>query len=169
MAAQAAHLLQQAGFAALIDPEYGWDHGVFIPLKVMYPQADIPVVAMSLQANLDPVMHSQWGRALSSLRDEGVLILGSGISYHNLRDFAGQAPASYAFHDWLDQALSGDWQSRTDQLSRWHVAPGGVASHPRAEHLLPLMVASGAGSDAPGRAIWRGEIGPTCAGAWAFD
>ena len=71
--------------------------------------------------------------------------------------------------DWLDQALDGDWQSRTDQLSRWHLAPGGVASHPREEHLLPLMVASGAGSDAPGRAIWRGEIGPTCAGAWAFD
>jgi aromatic ring-opening dioxygenase catalytic subunit (LigB family) len=115
------------------------------------------------------VLHSQLGSALRSLRDEGVLILGSGMSYHNLRDFAVQAPASYAFHDWLDQALSGDWQSRTDQLSRWHVAPGGVASHPRAEHLLPLMVASGAGSDAPGRAIWRGEIGPTCAGAWAFD
>jgi aromatic ring-opening dioxygenase catalytic subunit (LigB family) len=114
-------------------------------------------------------MHSQWGRALSSLRDEGVLILGSGMSYHNLRDFAGQAPASYAFHDWLDQALSGDWQSRTDQLSRWRAAPGGVASHPREEHLLPLMIASGAGSDAPGRAIWRGAIGPTCAGAWAFD
>ena len=169
LATQAAHLLQQAGFAALIDPEYGWDHGVFIPLKVMYPQADIPVVAMSLQANLDPVMHCQLGRALSSLRDEGVLILGSGMSYHNLRDFAGQAPASYAFHDWLDQALNGDWQSRTDQLSRWRATPGGVASHPREEHLLPLMIASGAGSDAPGRAIWRGEIGPTCAGAWALD
>ena len=169
LAAQAAQLLQQAGFSALADPEYGWDHGVFIPLKVMYPQADIPVVAMSLQANLDPVLHSQLGRALSSLRDEGVLILGSGMSYHNLRDFAGQAPSSYAFHDWLDQALSGDWQTRTDQLSRWRSAPGGVASHPREEHLLPLMIASGAGSDAPGRAIWRGAIGPTCAGAWAFD
>ena len=169
LAAQAAHLLQQAGLSALTDAEYGWDHGVFIPLKVIYPQADIPVVAMSLQEKLDPVLHSQLGRALSSLRDDGVLILGSGMSYHNLRDFAGQAQASHAFHDWLDQALSGDWQSRTDQLNQWHVAPGGAASHPRAEHLLPLMVASGAGSDAPGRAIWRGEIGPTCAGAWAFD
>ena len=169
MAQKAADLLKQAGLSSSIDPEYGWDHGVFIPLMVMYPQAEIPVVAMSLQKKLDPVLHSQLGRALSGLRDEGVLILGSGMSYHNLRDFAAQGPASYAFHDWLDQALDGDWQSRTDQLSRWHLAPGGVASHPREEHLLPLMVASGAGSDAPGRAIWRGEIGPTCAGAWAFD
>jgi aromatic ring-opening dioxygenase catalytic subunit (LigB family) len=169
LAATAAQLLVQAGFSARTDAEYGWDHGVFIPLKVMYPDANIPVVAMSLQDGLDPGLHCQLGRALSSLRDEGVLILGSGMSYHNLRDFAGQAPASYAFHDWLDQALSGDWASRTDQLSRWRVAPGGVASHPREEHLLPLMVASGAGTDAPGRALWRGEIGPTCAGAWAFD
>jgi aromatic ring-opening dioxygenase catalytic subunit (LigB family) len=135
----------------------------------MYPDANIPVVAMSLQDDLNPGLHCQLGRALSSLRDEGVLILGSGMGYHNLRDFAGQAPASYAFHDWLDQALSGNWASRTDQLSHWRVAPGGLSSHPREEHLLPLMVASGAGSDAPGQAIWRGEIGPTCAGAWAFD
>ena len=169
LAAKAAQLLVQAGFSARTDAEYGWDHGVFIPLKVMYPEANIPVVAMSLQDDLDPGLHCQLGRALSSLRDEGVLILGSGMSYHNLRDFAGQAPASYAFHDWLDQALSGNWASRTDQLSHWRVAPGGVASHPREEHLLPLMVASGAGTDAPGRAIWRGEIGPTCAGAWSFD
>ena len=169
LAAQAAQLLDQAGFSVRTDAEYGWDHGVFIPLKVMYPDAHIPVVAMSLQDDLDPGLHCQLGRALSSLRDEGVLIVGSGMSYHNLRDFAGQAPASHAFHDWLDQALSGDWKSRTDQLKHWRVAPGGVASHPREEHLLPLMVASGAGSDAPGRAIWRGAIGPTCAGAWAFD
>jgi len=169
LAVKAAQLLVQAGFAARTDAEYGWDHGVFIPLKVMYPNANIPVVAMSLQDDLDPGLHCQLGRALSSLRDEGVLILGSGMSYHNLRDFAGQAPASYAFHDWLDQALSGNWASRTIQLSHWRVAPGGLASHPREEHLLPLMVASGAGTDAPGRAIWRGAIGPTCAGAWAFD
>ena len=169
LAYRAAALLKQAGFSALTEPDYGWDHGVFIPLKVMYPQADIPVVAMSLQASLDPQLHSQLGRALSGLRDEGILILGSGMSYHNLRDFSGQAPASYAFHDWLDQALDGDWQSRCDQLAHWHLAPGGLESHPRQEHLLPLMIASGAGSDVPARALWRGEIGPTCAGAWAFD
>ena len=169
LAQRAADLIQQAGIPAVVDAAYGWDHGVFIPLKVMYPRADVPVVAMSLHESLDPNLHSYLGRALSSLRDEGVLILGAGMSYHNLRDFAAQAPASYAFHDWLDEAVQGDWQVRADRLAEWHLAPGGVASHPRQEHLLPLMVASGAGSDAPGRSIWRGQIGPTCIGAWAFD
>lgn len=169
LAQRAAGLIQQAGIPALVDEDYGWDHGVFIPLKVMYPKADVPVVAMSLHESLDPNLHSHLGRALSPLRDEGVLILGAGMSYHNLRDFAAQAPASYAFHDWLDTALGGDWQARCDHLADWHSAPGGRASHPREEHLLPLMVASGAGSDTPGRPIWRGQVGPTCLGAWAFD
>jgi aromatic ring-opening dioxygenase catalytic subunit (LigB family) len=169
LAQRAAGLVQQAGFPAVVDEDYGWDHGVFIPLKVMYPQAEVPVVAMSLHESLDPNLHSHLGRALRPLRDEGVLILGAGMSYHNLRDFSTHAPASYAFHDWLDGALDGDWQARCDRLADWHAAPGGRASHPREEHLLPLMVASGAGSDTPGRSIWRGQVGPTCLGAWAFD
>ena len=169
LAARAAALLQQAGFPAQVDADYGWDHGVFIPLKVMVPDADIPVVAMSLQASLDPALHCALGQALSSLRDEGVLIVGAGMSYHNLREFATYAPESFAFHDWLDGALGGTRAERTEQLAQWHSAPGGRASHPREEHLLPLMVASGAGSDAPGRSIWRGNVGPTCLGAWAFD
>jgi aromatic ring-opening dioxygenase catalytic subunit (LigB family) len=169
LAQRAAGLIQQAGLPAVVDAAYGWDHGVFIPLKVMYPKADVPVVAMSLHESLNPNLHSHLGRALSPLRDEGVLILGSGMSYHNLRDFAAQAPASFEFHDWLDGAVHGDWQARCDRLADWHLAPGGRHSHPREEHLLPLMVTSGAGSDAPGRCIWRGLIGPTCIGAWAFD
>jgi aromatic ring-opening dioxygenase catalytic subunit (LigB family) len=152
-----------------VDAEYGWDHGVFIPLKVIYPDATIPVVAMSLQARLDPTQHCQWGMALQSLRDDGVLIVGSGMSYHNLRDFAAAAPDSFAFHDWLDNALSGDRAARTQQLAKWQAAPGGRASHPREEHLLPLMVASGAGSDLPARRLWQGAVGPSCLAAWAFD
>lgn len=169
LAQLAASLMAQSGIEAFVDQDYGWDHGVFIPLKVMFAQADIPVVAMSLQHSLDPELHSQMGRALTALRDDNILIVGAGMSYHNLANFAQQAPASYAFHDWLDQALSGDWMQRCQALATWQQAPGGLASHPREEHLLPLMVASGAGSDAPGRSIWRGEIGPTCIGAWAFD
>lgn len=165
----AADLLRQSGIPAQVDPDYGWDHGVFIPLKVMYPHADIPVVAMSLQESLDPVLHSHLGRALSCLRDENVLILGAGMSYHNLRNFIEEAPASFAFHDWLDHTLAGSWEQRCQGLAHWQLAPGGRGSHPREEHLLPLMVASGAGSDAPGRPLWRGSIGPTCIGAWAFD
>jgi aromatic ring-opening dioxygenase catalytic subunit (LigB family) len=165
----AARLLEVAGFPARVDGAYGWDHGVFVPLKVMYPQADVPVVAMSLHESLDPLLHCALGAALRGLRDEGVLVLGSGMSYHNLRNFAAGAPASMAFHDWLDTALAGNWQQRGEALARWDAAPGGRVSHPREEHLLPLMVASGAGGDAPGRRLWKGAVGPTALGAWAFD
>jgi aromatic ring-opening dioxygenase catalytic subunit (LigB family) len=169
LANRAAELIRQSGFPAFVDPQYGWDHGVFIPLKVMYPNAEIPVVAMSLHQSLDPNLHSQLGQSLRELRDEEVLILGAGMSYHNLRYFHENATASYQFHDWLDNKLAGTWDERYQALSNWKNAPGGKESHPREEHLLPLMVASGAGSDAPGRSLWRGEIGPTCIGAWAFD
>lgn len=169
LAQRAADLIVQSGVPAVVDPDYGWDHGVFIPLKVMYPQADIPVVAMSLHESLDPKLHAHLGQALRPLRDDNVLIVGAGMSYHNLRQFVEHTPASYAFHDWLDKTLAGTWAERSHGLANWHLAPGGINSHPREEHLLPLMVASGAGSDLPGCAIWRGEIGPTCIGAWAFD
>jgi aromatic ring-opening dioxygenase catalytic subunit (LigB family) len=169
LAQRAAALLTAAGHPAKVDPHYGWDHGVFIPLKVMYPEAQIPVVAMSLQTGLDPQRHCGFGAALSALRDEGVLLVGAGMSYHNLRDFNAAAPASYLFHDWLDSALDADRSTRTQRLTQWYAAPGGRASHPREEHLLPLMVASGAGSDRPGRRLWRGSVGPSCLGAWAFD
>jgi aromatic ring-opening dioxygenase catalytic subunit (LigB family) len=169
LAERAAELVRQAGVPAKVDPDYGWDHGVFVPLKVMFPQADIPVVAMSLHASLDPALHCALGAALRSLRDEGVFIVGGGMSYHNLRQFAAAAPASFEFHDWLDSTLSGSWDERTERLTHWSLAPGGRASHPREEHLIPLMIASGAGTDAPARRVWRGGVGPTALGAWSFD
>ncbi len=169
LAQRAAALLLQAGHAATVDADYGWDHGVFIPLKVMFPQEDVPVVAMSLQASLDPTLHCELGASLRSLRDDGVLIVGSGMSYHNLQHFVAAAPASHAFHDWLDDSLAQDWQGRTARLAQWSSAPGGRASHPREEHLLPLMVASGAGSDLPARRLWKGAVGPSALAAWAFD
>ena len=168
LADKVAGLLRQAHIDAAVDPEYGWDHGVFIPLKVMYPGADIPVVALSLQAGLDPDQHTAIGVALRPLRDEGVLIMGSGMSYHNLRQM-GNGAAAAEFDGWLDQALGGDASHRRTQLARWPAAPSGRLSHPREEHLLPLMVASGAGSDTPGKKLWRGAIGPTAVSAWAFQ
>ncbi len=168
LVAQAAGLLRGAGIEVAVDPAYGWDHGVFIPLKVMYPQADIPVVAMSLKTGLDPQAHSAMGAALRPLREEGVLIVGSGMSYHNLRQL-GNGPAAAKFDHWLDGALQGDAAHRSEHLARWAAAPAGRLSHPREEHLLPLMVASGAGSDAPGRKLWSGLVGPTAVAAWAFD
>ena len=168
LASRAAGLLQEANIDATVDPEYGWDHGVFIPLKVMYAKADIPVLAMSLKVGLDPDQHSAIGAALRPLRDEGVLIMGSGMSYHNLRQMAN-AQAAAQFDHWLDGALGGDAAHRRGQLAHWSIAPSGRLSHPREEHLLPLMVASGAGSDTAGRKIWRGMVGPTVVAAWAFD
>lgn len=169
LAKRAAALLDTAGIAAKVDPAYGWDHGVFIPLRVMYPQADIPVLAMSLKAGLDPSAHVATGQALRPLRDDGVLIMGSGMSYHNLRSFgSGGAKASQEFDDWLTGALGGNRAQRLDALAQWSRAPSGRASHPREEHLLPLMVASGAGSDAPAEKIWSGTVGDSRVSAWAF-
>ena len=169
LATQAAELLQSAGIPAQVDPDYGWDHGVFVPLKVMLPDANLPVLAMSLHASLDPRLHYAMGRALQPLRDQGVLIVGSGMSFHNLRNFAAGGPDSERFDAWLDQALAGDHQHRESQLAVWHNAPSGRAAHPREEHLIPLMVAAGAGSEQPARKLWSGLVGPARNSGWAFD
>lgn len=167
LARRAANLLRDASIDARVDDAHGWDHGVFIPLMVMYPTASIPVVAMSLHRSLDPAFHVSVGAALRPLRDDGVLIVGSGMSYHNLRDLGGVAAAA-AFDGWLDAALAGDARHRGEQLARWAEAPAGRAAHPREEHLLPLMVASGAGGDRPGDKVWEGAVVKTRVSAWAF-
>lgn len=91
------------------------------------------------------------------------------MSYHNLRNFSNGGPDAQVFDHWLDGALTGDRAARAQRLAQWAGAPGGRASHPREEHLIPLMVASGAGSDAPARKLWTGLVGPTHVSAWAFD
>jgi aromatic ring-opening dioxygenase catalytic subunit (LigB family) len=169
LANRAAALLRSAGIRAHVSFDHGWDHGVFIPLKVMFAQADIPVVAMSLKTGLDPAAHTAMGAALRDLRNEGVLIVGSGMSYHNLKHIGGGAQASLEFDGWLDRALAGDAAHRSKQLAMWFDAPSGRAAHPREEHLLPLMVISGAGSDAPATKLWSGATGETRISAWAFS
>jgi aromatic ring-opening dioxygenase catalytic subunit (LigB family) len=142
-----AELLQQAGLPAKLDERRGFDHGVFIPFKLIYPDADIPVVQMSLRKNLDPEEHIRAGRALAALRDEGVLIVGSGMSYHNLAEFFKGGLAARdasAFDDWLTQAATSPAKKRDEMLARWDEAPAARKAHPREEHLLPLMVAAGA-------------------------
>lgn len=169
LADQAAALLTQARVEAVVDPEIGWDHGVFIPLKVMYPNADIPVVAMSLTTGLDPAAHRAVGRALAPLRSDGVLIVGSGMSYHNPNPGPEGAVASIEFDDWLDGSLSQDERSRSNSLADWGAAPSARHAHPYEDHLLPLMVTSAAGGDSPARRIWRGAVADTRVSAWAFD
>jgi len=139
--------LQAAGIDARGDHTRGIDHGVFVPLKVAFPDADIPVVAMSLQQGLDPAEHLAIGQALAPLRDEGVLIIGSGMSYHNMNSFmtADALDTSQEFGNWLDQVATSPHHERQQLLTDWSSAPSARTAHPREEHLLPLMVAAGAG------------------------
>ncbi|HWN46300.1 MAG TPA: class III extradiol ring-cleavage dioxygenase [Steroidobacteraceae bacterium] len=150
LAARVKALLEASGIAAQLDPERGFDHGAFTPLNVIYPNADVPVVQLSLKTGLDPATHLGMGRALSSLRDEGVLIVGSGLSYHNLREFFSPRAwgPSKEFDAWLNGALlGGSSADRGKLLTAWKSAPSARAAHPREEHLLPLMVAVGAAGD----------------------
>lgn len=147
LAGRVRQLLQQADFAANLDRGRGFDHGAFTPLAVAWPQAEMPVVQLSLRADLDPAAHLAAGRALAPLRDEGVLIVASGFSYHNLRMFAGPEArtASSRFDGWLRETLSESTpEERVRRLLEWEQAPSAREAHPREEHLIPLMVAVGA-------------------------
>jgi aromatic ring-opening dioxygenase catalytic subunit (LigB family) len=150
LAARVQALIEAAGMPARLDGERGFDHGAFTPLKVIYPRANVPVVQLSLKSGLDPETHLALGTALAPLRDQNVLIVGSGLSYHNLRQFfspRGWAP-SREFDGWLNGVLQvGDPQERAKLLAAWEAAPAARAAHPREEHLLPLMVAVGAAGD----------------------
>jgi len=153
-------LLRDAGIDSADEPERGFDHGVFVPLKVMVPDADIPTVSLSLRPYLDPAFHRKIGAALAPLRDDGVLILGSGNSYHNMRGFmAGDGlEASRRFDAWLHDAVIRTGAARSAALDAWAGAPAAADSHPREEHLIPLMIAAGAAADEPGAAVFSDVI-----------
>lgn len=138
-------LIAAAGLPAATDAERGFDHGVFSPMAVAWPKADLPLVQLSLRIGLDPAEHLALGRALAPLRERGVLIVGSGLSYHNLRNFGpGARTPSARFDDWLDQTMGRTGAVRSETLVDWERAPAAREAHPREEHLLPLMVAVGA-------------------------
>ena len=139
-------LLRKAGIAVRRDPGRGFDHGTFVPMHVAWPNADVPILQLSLKRGLDPREHLAAGRALAPLRDEGVLVVGSGSSYHNLRAMGAEGKeSSAAFDAWLSRTLlDDDPTQRSAALTAWEAAPAARQSHPREEHLLPLMVAAGA-------------------------
>jgi aromatic ring-opening dioxygenase catalytic subunit (LigB family) len=148
LAAQVKSLLDAGGYPAVLDGQRGFDHGTFSAMYPVYPDADVPIVQLSLKHGLDPKTHLEVGRLLAPLRKEGVLIVGSGLSYHNLRAFNAQgAAASHAFDDWLRATMALAPQERTARLIEWETAPGARMAHPREEHLLPLMVALGAAEE----------------------
>jgi len=159
LASRVRALLDAAGIANAETRERGFDHGVFVPLKVAYPEAKIPTTQLSLVAGLDPREHLAIGRALAPLRDEGVLIVASGMSYHDMRGFGRPASLglSLEFDAWLEQACR-DPITREAALAAWAESPAGRRCHPRAEHLLPLMVAAGAASGEPGRRRFSDQV-----------
>lgn len=150
-------LLAKAGFQTRSNESRGFDHGVFAPLVVAYPEADVPVLQLSIRKDYDPETHLAAGRALAPLRQEGVLIVGSGLSYHNLRQFGPQAKtASKEFDDWLSEAVSGARGEERNRLLRdWAKAPSARVAHPREDHLIPLMVAVGAAEEETGERVYH--------------
>ncbi len=162
LAAHVRELLAAAGIASEEEHERGLDHGVFVPFKLIFPEADVPIVQLSLLHSLDPAQHLALGRALMPLRDEGVLIVGSGNSYHNLREFFSPSKDAGAlsarFDAWLGAAVEAAPAERERLLTDWHEAPGALAAHPRSEHLLPLMVVAGAAGGDRGRVVYREEM-----------
>lgn len=150
-------LLAAGGVAAKLDPDRGFDHGTFTITAVAFPEADIPVVQLSLRQDLDPAAHLALGRLLAPLRDEGILIIGSGVSFHNFSKFNPEgAVPSRLFDAWLQKALTASSPAeREAQLKRWTDAPSARVAHPHEDHLLPLMVAVGAGLDDPGTCVYH--------------
>lgn len=151
LAARVAGLLDAAGLPARVDPARGLDHGIWVPLRLMYPQADIPVVPLSIQPGLGPAHQLAVGHALAPLREDGVLVIGSGSITHNLHDFrAGyddthEAPYVRPFTEWIEQRLAtGDLDALLDYRRQ---APFAERAHPTDEHLQPLFVALGAAGD----------------------
>lgn len=170
VAGKIAGLLRDRGLPVQLDPERGFDHGVFVPMKVAFPEATIPILEMSVERDHNPDLHLAAGRALASLRDEGVLIIGSGMSFHDLKAFGDKrfTRPSQAFDVWLTSTLMQPGDVRAERLVRWAEAPGAQTAHPTAEHLIPLMVAAGA-SDAPGEKIYGELVLETAVSGFRFD
>jgi aromatic ring-opening dioxygenase catalytic subunit (LigB family) len=175
LARRVAEIVNKAGLPSALDGSRGYDHGVFVPLKVALPEAQVPVVTLSLaaQANgsFDPALHLAAGRALAPLRDERVLIVGSGMSFHNLRAYFRPEThdASRAFDSWLTAAVESPAPRRDALLAGWRSAPYAGFSHPREEHLAPLFVAAGAGGQGAGKRIFNDEPMGAAISAYRFE
>lgn len=156
LAQQMHDLLQQSAIDCRLDQQRGFDHGLFVPLTLMYPAADIPCVQLSLAASLDPAEHVRIGKALAPLKKENLLILGSGFSFHNMQALMSKRddsiePRNQAFEQWLAQTCSDPAINETEREKRlveWAQAPHARYCHPREEHLLPLQVCYGVGQGA---------------------
>ena len=164
LAARIAASLSDNKIPARVDAQRGLDHGSFIPLKLMYPQADIPTLQLSLLRGLNPAAHIALGKALRDLMAENILVIGSGFSFHNMRAFSWENinapdPANDAFQDWLIEVNSGSMSQaeREQRMIAWDMAPSARYCHPREEHLLPLHVCLGM-AGGPGKVVFDDRI-----------
>lgn len=166
IARQISDALRAAGLPAVTETKRGFDHGVFVPMLLLYPEAEIPVLQLSLLKGLDAAAHIRMGQALGALREQNVLFIGSGMSFHNLQAvFAGPQPelraASDQFHQWLLRTVADKQVSpeqRRSALAQWDKAPYARFCHPREEHLLPLHVCSGIAGDEAATVLFDEEL-----------
>ena len=156
LARKAADLIAAAGLPVRLDASQGFDHGCFVPAFVMYPDASVPVFQISLQKGYDPATHLALGRALAPLRDEGVLIVGSGLSYHNLRLFGpGAKVPSEAFDAWLAKVMAADPATRSAALVDWESAPYARVCHAQEDHFAPIWAVVGAAEGETARQVYH--------------
>jgi aromatic ring-opening dioxygenase catalytic subunit (LigB family) len=161
LAARVTELLAAGGIACQQDPARGFDHGTFVPLGLMFPKADVPIVLLSMKSGYNAAEHIRVGQMLSSLREEGILILGSGLTYHNMRGFGNPAstPIAAAFEHYLNEAVTQtDARVRNQMLVDWQHAPSARLAHPREDHLIPLMVVAGAAGADRGARIFIDHV-----------
>ncbi|MGI9356369.1 MAG: DODA-type extradiol aromatic ring-opening family dioxygenase [Rhizobiaceae bacterium] len=168
-----AHL-KHKGYQTWLDGERGYDHGVFTIAYCMYPMADVPILQLSIRSDFDLQTHMQLGRDLAYLRDEGVVIIGSGLSYHNLRNLRNQKLAqveSAGFDKWLHKTLTDqNAAARTTRILNWEKAPYARDAHPEEDHLIPLMVALGAAETEVATRVYHQDdfFGATTASSYRF-
>lgn len=157
LAHRVMHVLEENGIPARENERRGYDHGMFSPMACIRPEADIPVVQLSLKTGLNPGDHLALGRVLRPLRKEGIFVVGSGLSYHNLRLFNRMAERPSAeFDAWLHDTVTGTrGAERNTRLENWEEAPSARTCHPREEHLIPLMVAAGCAEDEYGTVTYN--------------
>jgi aromatic ring-opening dioxygenase catalytic subunit (LigB family) len=169
-------LLDKAGIKSRLDAERGFDHGVFVPLMLMYPAADIPCIQISLSSSLDAAVHVNIGKALAALKKENLLVLGSGFSFHNIQVMMSKTgskidPRNQSFEDWLVETCSEKSLSeaeREQRLVNWQEAPYARYCHPREEHLLPLQVCYGM-AQAAARKVFQEPIAGFLSSAYQWN
>jgi len=176
LAGKVQSMLQQAGIDSSLDHERGFDHGMFVPLMLMYPEADIPCIQISLAASLDAAEHVRIGKALAGLKTENLLFLGSGFSFHNMHEFMSKSddstdPCNQEFETWLAQTCADpglDETEREQRLVNWETAPHARYCHPREEHLLPLQVCYGIGQSAATK-VFQEKVAGFTVSAYQWD